>query len=63
VTVRSGKCAQGLKKPFGVSQECGNRNTQNPKFVGTVHQVEHVAVGRRFDTQETEREEPCFYKS
>jgi hypothetical protein len=32
VTIRSGKCAWGLN-PFGISQECGNRNTQNPELV------------------------------
>jgi hypothetical protein len=37
MTVRSGECAQGLK-PFGIAQECGNRDTQNPEFVRVVHQ-------------------------
>jgi hypothetical protein len=32
VTVRSGKCARGLK-PFGIAQECGNRDTRNPELV------------------------------
>jgi hypothetical protein len=36
MTVRYGEHAQGLK-PFGVAQECGNRDTQNPEFVRTVH--------------------------
>jgi hypothetical protein len=31
-TVRSGERAQGLK-PFGVAQECGNRDTRNPKYL------------------------------
>jgi hypothetical protein len=35
-TVISGEHAQGLK-PFGFAQECGNRDTQNPEFVRTVH--------------------------
>jgi hypothetical protein len=32
VTVRSGKCAWGLK-PFGIAQECGNRDTGNLELV------------------------------
>jgi hypothetical protein len=30
MTVRSGKCARGLK-PFGIAQECGNHDTRTPE--------------------------------
>jgi hypothetical protein len=47
VTVRSGKCAWGLK-PFGVAQECGNLHTQNFELVRTVHPKERVESDQPF---------------
>jgi hypothetical protein len=32
VTIIYRKCARGLN-PFGIAQECGNRDTRNPELV------------------------------
>jgi hypothetical protein len=47
VTDRSRKCERGLK-PFGIAQECGNRDTRNPELVRTVHQKERVESDQPF---------------
>ena len=46
-TVISGEHAQGLK-PFGVAQECGNRDMKNPEFVKIVHRKGRVESNHPF---------------
>jgi hypothetical protein len=41
------KMFTGLK-PFGVAQECGNRDTRNSELVRTVHQKERVEGNQPF---------------
>jgi hypothetical protein len=53
VTVRTGKCARGLK-PSGIAQECGNRDTQNPELVRNrlSHQISTGKPDSRWICQE-----------
>jgi hypothetical protein len=44
VTIRSGKCARGLKS-FGIAQECGKRDTRNPELVRN-HLSRQVLAGK-----------------